>query len=308
MSDRIIDLELFQYSQLLKQPLMLSGHRLEQRQGLLLKWTLDAQTLWSEVSPLPGYSGETMAQCVAQLQTWWHHRRGETLTELWQQKGDHWYAAVNFGIKSAWLALYYPEVTKPDICPLLSYQDDLPVDDSRCIKLKVGLMDINADIGRIQQLLDSGFHGRIRLDANQSWGLAEVEKVSQTIDTTRLQWFEEPLLYPDDYRYWSQYSNVPFAYDECLYQQQTLPKVIPGLAALIVKPTLLGLDRVTDLLEYGQKQQLSCVLSSCFEGPVAMAALYRLVHHFGLNESHGLDTLKYFQTVSEPHLELLPWK
>ncbi|AJQ97147.1 o-succinylbenzoate synthase [Gynuella sunshinyii] len=298
MNDRILSLELFRFRLPLQPPLVLSEQALSDRQGLLLKWQLADRAIWTEVSPLPGYSRETLAQCLTQLRDWYAAGPELSITTLQQWSDPGWYPAVNFGLRSALLAWQFPEPEQPQICQLLSYQDGVSQNTADCIKIKVGQRPLVEDIRRVQQLLDSGFSGRIRLDANGSWTLEQLDMFNRLPEYTAIEWFEEPLCHREDYRYWSQYSDIPYALDESLYQVSKMPDYYSGLAAFILKPTLLGYDRTDKLIQYGRQLGVQCVLSSSFESPVGMELIYRMAQSYKLSGAQGLDTLKYFPAMT----------
>ncbi|WP_428240319.1 o-succinylbenzoate synthase [Gynuella sp.] len=312
MSDRILGLELFRFRLPLQRPLVLSEQTLSDRQGLLLKWQLADRVIWTEVSPLPGYSRETLAQCLTQLRDWYGAGPELSMTALQQCSDPGWYPAVNFGLRSVLLSWQISGAVKPQICQLLSYQDVVSQNAADCIKIKVGQQSLATDIRRVQELLDTGFSGRIRLDANGSWNLEQLAQFNRMPEHAAIEWFEEPLHHRDDYRYWSQYSDIPYALDESLYQVSKMPDYHSGLAAFILKPTLLGYDQTNKLIQYGRPLGVQNVLSSSFESPVGMELIYRMVQSYNLSGAQGLDTLKYFPTMTlsgfiSRFLEPVPW-
>ncbi|WP_343044306.1 enolase C-terminal domain-like protein [Teredinibacter haidensis] len=297
MVQRLQKLELYRYLVPFRQPLRLSENTLSCREVLLLKWQVESLSVWTEVAPLPGYSQENLSECRVQIVDFFKREGVRSLDVLNSaiDNAEHLYPSVEFGLRSVNHVLSAPSLPAPPICTLLTDGDTSFEGNPVCVKLKVGLGKLSDDIKKIQQLCaNNTFTGKLRLDANQQWLPEDIELLSRAIDCQRIEWLEDPLAEQEGYRHWQEFSTIPFAYDETLYQHTEFPPANPNLVALVLKPSLLGYGRVEQLVQWAQSQDCGVVLSSAFESPTGMRALYDLAQSWAPGQVHGLDTLKYF--------------
>jgi O-succinylbenzoate synthase len=120
-----------------------------------------------------------------------------------------------------------------------------------------------------------------------------------------IEYIEEPCRSLDDSARLSQERRLPVAFDETLSEIE--PSVLgqySGLAAIVLKPTLLGgfencAARARTARDIGAK----VVMSSSFESSVGLAALASFAAAYGSPETAmGLDTLRWLQSdvTAEP--------
>lgn len=160
------------------------------------------------------------------------------------------------------------------------------------LKVKVG-----ADHARTMATLRAIRHAlpdiALRVDANQTWPLAEVEKRLAAMTELRLEYVEEPavglaaLLRAK--------LPVPIALDESLALRDRhtwLDQAVASgaLAALVLKPTVLGGIAVCRRLAFrAQAHGLAVNITHTLEGPVAVAACAELARALSLKGAVGLD-------------------
>ncbi|SMF41511.1 O-succinylbenzoate synthase [Alteromonadaceae bacterium Bs31] len=287
---------LFKYRLPFKSPLQLSETRLEQRRVLLLQCITNKEEYWLECSPLPAYSQNTLEDCIEQLKSVFAQLTGASLSLLKKTitNDKHLLPSISFPLNDLFeRSLDKTAVCPVNICPLIL--DDEILLDSPVLKLKVGQNSIEEDIDRIQTILSSkAFTGCLRLDANQQWLKSDIEQLSKTVDCSRIEWLEDPLLNTADYKEWQSFSAIALALDESLYQAHIsfLEKLNPK--ALILKPAMLGWQGLQHYIELANNNCWRTIISSSFEGPIGMAALTRFAQKLSPDEFHGLDTLKYF--------------
>ncbi|WP_045858915.1 enolase C-terminal domain-like protein [Teredinibacter purpureus] len=293
-----------------KAPLHLASGIAFSREVILLEWTVNGEKFWSEIAPLPGFSQESLTQCLVQLRTFFSKSNYHTLSALHEfSRGDTCYPSVALGCSVESFQSHSSLQSSPrppsNVCTLLTYENhcgkgealvsDEGLKDSAVVKMKVGMLPLKEDIARIDRICNlTSFKGSIRLDANQQWSLADIEWLSKNIDTARIQWIEEPLTVAQEYREWGTVTDLRFAYDESLYRSEQPPVFYTGLTALVLKPMLLGPHRVKALCGWAALHQCETVLSSSFESIVGMAYLYQLAENWPCSQYHGFDTLKYF--------------
>ncbi|MBE0488262.1 MAG: o-succinylbenzoate synthase [Halomonas sp.] len=300
----LIGLTLWRYRVALRQPLSLGQFTLFHREGLLLEWQVeDQRIIWSEVSPLPGFSTHGLEQCSRQLQDLLQGP-GTLEQRLDTDRLDRAELCpeVRFGLESGRLQGSTPLAPARDLprCRLLRHDadlDTLPRDP--CIKLKVGRASVAVDGQRIRHLTGR-LQGdqRLRLDANRSWTLDQARSLSDTMDARRVEFIEEPLLPGSDYAGWFAATGLPFAWDETLREAspETLDSRLdtPGLAALVIKPMLTGLERSQAWVSAARRRGLVVVLSAAYESNLTLDLYARLADHWGLTGPQGLDTFAPF--------------
>nr|WP_274600864.1 o-succinylbenzoate synthase [Ectothiorhodospira shaposhnikovii] len=283
----------------LRQALSMPGHTLTRREGLLLEWCRPrADSLWSEISPLPGFSRATLARCHQQVRQILDQDGPLADRLLHLPTGTA--PEVCFGLEAGRLQWrgQLPAAAPVPLCRLIRHDDalDIAADTaSPCFKLKVGRDDLTTDIDRIRQVTARLTEGQwLRLDANRSWTLEQAEALCGAIDRRRIQFIEEPLPAGSDYLSWWSRTGIPFAWDETL-RETTAPDLrTPGLGALVVKPMLTGLNRADRLVQQARRQGISVVLSASYESNLTLDFHARLVHYWNLQGPQGLDTFGIF--------------
>lgn len=309
MKNPIESVDLYRYKLPFAQPLRLAKTVLTVREVLLLKWQYLDQVFWTEVAPLPGYSPEHIQDARQSLHSFFASEPAwypELLANRLDERQDALPASVSMGLAAFLLELEPSFFGVPVICPLLVNGDfDHPsrlaeIREASVLKVKVGDNSLDQDIEQVNWLCrDSGFTGVLRLDVNQRWTVEQVEQVCACVDTRRIQWLEDPLPEPEAYRDWRSFSTIDYALDEPLYRSSRLPKQFCGLRALIIKPSLMGMQRVVQLCDWAYSQNVELIFSSCFETPVGIRTLYALANKHARQAAHGFDTLKYFAEVAE---------
>lgn len=275
------------------------GHTLTRREGLLLEWCRPrADSLWSEISPLPGFSRATLARCHQQVRQ--ILEQDGPLADRLLHLPTGTAPEVCFGLEAGRLQWrgQLPPANPVHRCRLIRHDDalDIAADTaSPCFKLKVGRDTLATDIGRIRRVTARLTEGQwLRLDANRSWTLEQAEALCGAIDRRRIQFIEEPLPAGSDYLSWWSRTGIPFAWDETL-RETTAPDLrTPGLGALVVKPMLTGLNRADMLVQQARQQGISVVLSASYESNLTLDFHARLVHYWNLQGPQGLDTFGIF--------------
>ncbi len=162
----------------------------------------------------------------------------------------------------------------------------------RCLKVKVGRQSLERDIERIN-VLKTKFHGKValRLDANRIWTLSQACEFGRAVGPEGIDYIEEPTRHYDDHAAFIRETGLAVAWDESLRSAEPPP----GVAALILKPAILGgIKKTQAWIQWAQAHDTQVVLSSCFEGPWALRNYARLAHQHSLSEiPQGLDTWRW---------------
>lgn len=272
------------------------------RKGILLHLThQDGRVATAEISPLPGYSAETLDQAMQQLQ----QITKKLLTTWWTKQALHYlggmglFPSVYFGVESALLDLLEPLEEDP-VClkyallfgspdEILQRADEVYAEGYRRAKIKLGHFSPESALQLIKKLGGRFF---LRLDLNRKWKMEESIAFCSHFPQDHFEYLEEPSSSPKEL------PHFPYAYalDETLRDHPNLKPFLASkhLKALIVKPTMTY--PFTHLLHLGPP----VVLTSSFESPIGISQIEKLIHRQGLASAyHGLDTLRYFETNND---------
>lgn len=295
-------LSLYRFSLPLTKAIDFKGHKLTSREGLwLVKRNANAEQLIGEISPLPGFSQETLAQCEQQLLTLLH-----TQTEIMP---ENLFPSVNFALFCLDQKIPYEKTQNktPQLisipllqgspCDILSRYQALNYPNK--VKLKVARQPVSKDIQTLQDLIKLNPNVIFRLDANQQWTMQQYNEFLKQINSKHLDYIEEPTASLQDNINISEQFNVAIGLDESLLSEHIIP-IHDCIKALIIKPTLIGCpSKIQSLLKHAQKQQLSISVSASFESPLALNQLSNLAQQwqtqYQLEVSLGLDTMHVFQ-------------
>ncbi|CAJ1424556.1 unnamed protein product [Effrenium voratum] len=309
----------------LKAPLLLArGDVMPQRCGVLL--VLQAKSGdgelagLGEVTPLPLFHKETLAEAQAQLAAVLQHwsaskpRVPVAVTRLDGSMG-RWLEqhclgpllpSVRAGLEMALLHLLRghsgpvgPQGPKlltsrgrschsaVSINSLLARDED-GLNGAAVAKLKVGLdpaKDAERTNSLAEKLLRQTPHARLRLDANRAWTLDQANCFLQSLSDSAVamtEYLEEPLQLPEPsselLQHWEELAvrsgrRVAFAVDESLTEGIVSLEDLSqckALAALVLKPSLQGLEQTVSIAAWAVEHGARPVLSSAFESGVAL--------------------------------------
>ena len=313
----IVGSKVYQYDLPLAWPLPLKKTKLTSRQGLILELKVnDADQgvgyLYGEAAPLPDFSLESLDAVRQQL--------GEIASALAGQQVDpesfnsqEWYGqpvypSVAFALESA---ISLPALLADDsatalpVAPLLtgstvemlrrieSWSSCWP----DAFKLKVARGELKSEVCLVKQLLEALPETVcLRLDANRGWSLEQAVEFARQIDSSRIAYIEEPVESASDCPAFYQQTRIPFAWDETLQNPEFEFSPQAGLAAIVVKPTLVGgIRRCESLANAGREAGVHVVISSAFESVLGVNTLETLARIWAPHEAAGLDTLTAFE-------------
>ena len=141
-------------------------------------------------------------------------------------------------------------------------------------KVKVGRADLQTDLARLRALdLPDGV--QLRLDPNRGWGAHDPNAIRTALHGLPIEYIEEPVAWPD-LATWAS-SGLPCAADESVLEVDIDTLARAGLAAVVLKPSVLGgLGSVLARIRDAEAQGMQVVLSSSLEGPVGRRHLEAL--------------------------------
>jgi len=251
-----------------------------------------------EAAPLPGMSIDTIADAVAAAEA-----LAARVPALLETPG-HATAladrtttapAARFAIESALLAAYAQQ-TRTSVAALLSHaqpraelRSAIVADEpheaigARCVKIKAG---------RDARAIAAAAPGaRLRIDANRTWPQGEVTARMSALADLPIDFVEEPCA--DAHELLDRPLPCRIALDESLVElaPAELARALesPQLAALVLKPTLLGgFSRCLELAAEAHRHGVAPIVSHALEGPIGYAACIELARAIGADVPVGL--------------------
>lgn len=292
---------LFQYRSPLNYPLPLKGSEQWVREGIIVELRSGDCFGYGEAAPLADFSQESLSGAYEQLQ-----QLCGSVESMTGFDRSRYSPSVVFAVESAIWSLQQPRWLAAPVCaPLLQgkTQDILSrltqwkIPWPAEFKLKIGRGSIDQDINRIHSVLEIlPRETRLRLDANQRWTIEEAIRVGRQLPSERIAYIEEPTSNSEQFPLFYQETGVFYALDETVQDRRYTFRPHKGLAALILKPTLVGgVDRCKCLIEAARCAGIRAVFSSSFESSVGIHVLQQLSAQLTPDELPGLDTLSAFQ-------------
>lgn len=299
---------LYRYSIPVDSQVILRNRFLKKREGLLVQLKSENNEGWGEIAPLPEFSQETLETAEKQTALW---------LKQWQENGlpeqslETCYPSVAFGLSCA-LAELNNELGKQgnyqttplcygDPDELFEKLSQMP--GEKVAKVKVGMYEANRDGMIVDMLLEAVPDLQLRLDANRSWSsekAAMFAKYVKPAHRRRIQFLEEPCKTPELSRQFALETGIAIAWDETTrepdFQLKNAPHfssyAVPQLAAIVIKPTLVGsLQKCLDLIQQAHQLGIQAVISSSIESSFGLTQLARIAHQYTPNTIPGLDTL-----------------
>jgi O-succinylbenzoate synthase len=327
---KIAEARYFSFKLPLTAPLIIQGQESTYRQGFAMQISDEqGHSGWGEISPLPGFSRETIEDVQARFHELTDWLQGQSVPEACEQLDGtfeswlaklHLPASLRFGVESAVLNLLANARQLPlsvllggnqlqtiPINALLSGSAEQVLKKAhethqngyRAVKVKVGRSSIHDEISFIKQV--AGILGdtvSLRLDANQNWSMEDALTFAKGIAGCRIEYIEEPCRTLAESREFSVSTGLLVALDESLlkFNPQELNDYT-DMAAVVLKPTLLGgIERALQFARMAKSLGLAAVISSSYESSLGILTLAHLAAAIGGQETPvGLDTLSLFE-------------
>lgn len=280
---------------------VLRERRLKTRDGLFVHLQQGEKQGWGEVSPLPGFSLESLDDAQAALLSWvnaWRDGASPALPDV---------PSAAFGISCALAELddSLPEAADYRAAPLCSGDPDelfialAAMPGEKVAKVKVGLYEAVRDGMVVNLLLEAIPDLRLRLDANRAWTPLKAQQFAKYVNPVyrdRIAFMEEPCKTRDDSRAFAQETGIAIAWDESLREADFEFIAEPGVSAVVIKPTLTGsLEIVRQQVAAAHALGLTAVISSSIESSLGLTQLARIAAWLTPNTIPGLDTLNLMQ-------------
>lgn len=333
------DFDLYSYKLPLKRTLKLKGLSIDSREGLILKiFDSDGNCGYGEIAPLPGFSREGFDEAKAQtiqicnsLKHSVSPQQPEEIIGAMKDFPGEVYPSVSFGAASALLILSasrqnisLSELFDKDcnssleVNALLNGEREeilaglsrIKESNFRSVKLKVGSGDLSEDIALTRKVREQlGESIELRLDANRSWSLEQAVTFHSETKDCRIEYIEEPVSNSSELLQLLKQKEPEFsiALDETLTEIEISDfKNFNSVSALVLKPTLLGLEKTISFAELSKTHNIACVFSSSYESVLGLSIIAQLAAGNRTNSACGLDTLDIY--ADDTYLEFFPVK
>jgi O-succinylbenzoate synthase len=330
---RIASFELFSFALPLKRPLPTKNETLSQRSGLILELRDDSGHVGlGEISPLPDFNSETLDEARAQLVRTGLRLCGQKAPDglerldgsfrRWLDKlGCGGLApSVRFGLESATLHLIAEErkITIADLlvswprpsvtvngllggspAQVMERADELVKLGYRAFKLKVGRRGVDdcvQGVRRVRRLI--GARAVLRLDANRAWSVDDAIKFCNGVMDLSIEYIEEPVNDVGLLRELLKENrlSIPVALDETVAEMSiTDLNDWRTATAIILKPTLLGLEESFLFARKAKELGITPVVSSAFESGLGISILGQAAAAINASDiPAGLGTFDWF--------------
>ena len=256
-----------------------------------------------EAAPLPGMSRETIEDAARSLRAFATPLAVETPQAALAIAENIGSPAARFAIETALLATF-AQRSRTSVATLLGAPErhalrcaivvDAPQPcDAEHVKVKVG-ESFEDDFVRIVEIARAAPRARIRIDANRTWPRGDVAGRMRALVRaipSRIELVEEPCA--NAVELLDEALPLPVALDESIAElsPHELARALrsPHLAALVLKPTLLGgFARCLELARAAREHGARAIVSHGLEGPIGMAACRELAHVVGGEVAHGI--------------------
>ena len=252
-----------------------------------------------EISCLPGLHSDSSEQCKEQLSNFFNnHSLPLNLSTLKEQQLS---SSALFALEGALIFQERQQNKMRESFSIsvnsLCYPSQKNFPTNSCVKIKIGRIDPRDEIAFINQI--SKQTHSIRLDGNRHFTLSDyLQFATQIEDKSKIEYVEEPLINPQELPQAYRETQLPLALDESLpyfFSNNAFP---PGIAAWILKPTVVGgILKTRELIKHAQSLGIKAIISSTFETEIGISQLALLAKDLP-QYHHGLDTLCYFKSSS----------
>ncbi|CAN5603797.1 o-succinylbenzoate synthase [soil metagenome] len=324
----IADWNLEAYSLPLIRPVRFGDVALTERQGVLIRLAMESGEVgWGDAAPLPGFSAENLVTARQQLERLLPVLSGREFSlsdfltpsgvfkELLDRAGLA--PSARFAVELAaceaaanLLGLALPNALHPNpvatlpINALLTDAANVTEDVARVVgqgystvKLKVGQLRPQEAASAVREARQTGgLDLSIRLDANRGWSWDAACLFAEELRDERIDYIEEPLKQPERLQDLAKQTGLPIALDESLSHVYVDALITDWLAAIVVKPTIVGgIAATLRLATRAHERGVRVVLSGAFESGVGMRGVAALAAATG-GEAAGLDPYRLLET------------
>ncbi|XTZ39660.1 o-succinylbenzoate synthase [Salmonella enterica] len=281
---------------------VLRERRLKTRDGLFVHIKEAGREGWGEISPLPGFSRESLADAQQVAIDWLLAWKGGTTLPLPEMP------SAAFGLSCALAELQDQLPQRGDYRTAMLCTGDpdelfaalAALPGEKVAKVKVGLYEAVRDGMVVNLLLESVPDLQLRLDANRAWTPLKAQQFAKYVQPqyrSRIAFLEEPCKTREASLDFAHTTGITIAWDESLREDDFHFVAEEGVGAVVIKPTLTGsLHKVQQQIVAAQALGLTAVISSAIESSLGLTQLARIAAWLTPGTIPGLDTLSLMQT------------
>jgi o-succinylbenzoate synthase len=261
---------------------------LPKRDGLLLRYGLAEPYLWSEASPLPGFSSESLADILT-----------APLSSIPDSLPSLRFALDGLRFQQSGFPERFAEVPvnalipSGDIPSMRAAADVAIAAGYRTLKIKIG-RDIDAEIEFLSTLAALHPHLRVRLDANARFTLRQATELLPRLASVNPEYLEQPVASTDDLMALARLSPIPIAADESVRTPDDAKRLLQdgAVRVLILKPMMIGWwSDVIRIMESSYSKNVACVITTSLESGVGRRLTAMFASTYApLIHAHGLAT------------------
>ncbi len=261
---------------------------LPKRDGLLLRYGLAEPFLWSEASPLPGFSSESLADILH-----------APLASIPDSLPSLRFALDGLRFQQSGIPERFAEVPVNALIP----SGDIPTMRSaaeaaiaagfRTLKVKIG-RDLEAEIEFLSTLASLHPHLKLRLDANARFTLKQAVEFLPRLASVNPEYLEQPVASTEDLMALARVSPIPIAADESVRTPDDAKRLLQdgAVKVLILKPMMIGWwSDVIRIMESAYAKNVACVVTTSMEAGVGRRLTAMFTSTYApLIHAHGLAT------------------
>ncbi len=260
---------------------------LPKRDGLLLRYGLAEPFLWSEASPLPGFSSESLADILtAPLSS-----IPASLPSLrFALDGLRFQQALPTSFSAVPVNALIPS---GDVPSMRALAEAAIAGGFRTLKIKIG-RDIDAEIELLSTLASLHPHIKFRLDANARLSLRQATELLPRLASVNPEYLEQPVASTEDLMALARLSPIPIAADESVRTIDDAERLLAdgAVKVLILKPMMIGYwSDVIRIMELSFAKNVACVITTSLESGIGRRLTAMFTSTYApLIHAHGLAT------------------
>ena len=285
------------------------------KKGYILKLYIDDRCGCGEVSLLENYSKENLQQIMwafEEIKIVFISGKNYSKEEFLNIFKIHCVSMPSFNFaldialydilsqkKNVSIAKYITSTASDNIKICGTYLNDNSM-AGNVVKVKLLCQNVSDDIDMVSAIIKK-YNGDIllRLDANRGYDLHEAIKLCNSIDLSKIQYFEEPLRETNyaNLEKLKMKTGISIAIDETLYQDDYKSYIeSPLVDYVILKPSIFGcVEKILDFHQYTFKHNLKIVLSSSLENYIGNLATIHIASALKIEDTrHGINNLIYY--------------
>lgn len=261
---------------------------LPDRDGLILRYGLAEPFLWSEASPLPGFSSESLADILT-----------APLSSIPDSLPSLRFALDGLRFQQSGLPERFAEVPvnalipSGDIPSMRAAAEAAIAAGFRTLKVKIG-RDIEAELEFLSTLAALHPHLRLRLDANARLPLSQATELLPRLASVNPEYLEQPVASTEDLMALARVSPIPIAADESIRTADDAKRLLTdgAVRVLILKPMMIGWwTDVIRIMETAYTKNVACVVTTSLESGVGRRLTAMFASTYApLIHAHGLAT------------------